>query len=126
MKVVGRPATWLEMAGAPQWRPDGAKVRIHPVMGPEGECFALTLDRRWLCGNDGSVTLFHGLGAAVRFLQLAQVSDFEAGDPAELAGSLAGEVQCLCVQRGRSLQPCTFKGPGCPIPKAKAKPNSKF
>src|SRR5574337_823173 len=47
MKDLGRPATWLEMAGASQWHPEGAKVRIHPVVGPEGQCFALTLDRRW-------------------------------------------------------------------------------
>lgn len=120
MKDLGRPATWLEMAGASQWHPEGAKVRIHPVVGPEGQCFALTLDRRWLCGTNGSVTLFHGLGAAVHFLQLAQVSDFEAGDPAELAGALAVEVECLCVQGKRSLQPCTCKIPDRPTAKAQA------
>jgi hypothetical protein len=114
MEGLDRPATWLDMAGASQWRPRGAKVRIHPVVGPKGECYALTLDRRWLCGTDGSVTLFHGLRAAVRFLQLARVNDFEAGDPADLAGGLAEGVQCLCVHRGRSLQACPYRGPGCP------------
>jgi hypothetical protein len=113
MKDLVRPATWLEM-GALQWRPQEATVRIHPVVGPQGECYALTLDGRWLCGTDGSVTLFHGLGAAVRFLQLAQVNDFEAGDPTDLAGRGQAGVQCLCVRRGRNLQPCTAIGPGCP------------
>lgn len=114
MEVIGRPATWLDMAGVSQWRPGGGKVRIHPVVGPEGACYALTLDRRWLCGTNGSVTLFHGLGAAVRFLQLARVDDFEAGDPADLVGRLGDGVQCLCVRKGRSLQACTQRGPGCP------------
>lgn len=114
MEGLNRPATWLDMAGVSQWHPKGAKVRIHPVVGPEGECYALTLDRRWLCGNDGSVTLFHGLGAAVRFLRVAQVNDFEAGDAAELADCLKAGVKCLSVRRGRGLQPCASKGPGCP------------
>jgi hypothetical protein len=114
MKDPGRPATWLEVAGAPQWAPQGAKVRIHSVVGPEGECYALSLDHRWVCGSNGGVTLFHGLGAVVRFLQLAQVSDFEAGEPADLAAYMAAGVQCLCVRKGRNLQPCTSTSPGCP------------
>jgi len=118
MKDLGRPATWLELAGAHK-RPQGGKVRIHPVVGPEGACYALTLDRRWLCGSDGSVTLFHGLGAVVRFLQVAQVADFEAGDPTDLAGRGPAGVQCLCVRRGRSLQACTNRGPGCPVQETK-------
>lgn len=115
MKDSVRPATWLDLAGAPQWHPHGAKVRIHPVVGPAGACYAVTLDRRWLCGSDGSVTLFHGLGAVVRFLQVAQVDNFEAGDPADLAGQGVESVQCLCMGRRRSqLQACTAVGPGCP------------
>lgn len=113
MKDPGRPATWLEVGALP-WRPQGGTVRIHPVVGPRGECYALTLDGRWVCGNDGSVNLFHGLGAAVRFLQLAQVNDFESGDPTDLSGRKATGVQCFSVRRGCSLQPCTAKGPGCP------------
>ena len=123
MKASTRPATWLEVARVPQWQPQGAKVCIHPVVGPKGECYALTLDSRWLCGTDGSVTLFHGLGAAVRFLQLAHVNDFEAGEPADLASCVATGVQCLGVRGGRNLRPCTSKGPGCPS--WEEKPNSK-
>jgi hypothetical protein len=113
MEEFARPATWLEM-GALQWRPQGGTVRIHPVVGPQGECYALTLDHRWLCGTNGSVTLFHGLGAAVRFLQLAQVNDFQPGDPTDLSARGAVGVQCLCVRRGRHLEPCTAVAPGCP------------
>ena len=114
MKDLARPATWLDVAGVPQWGPQDAKVRIHPVAGPKGECYALSLDHRWVCGTNGGVTLFHGLGAAVRFLQVAQVYDFEAGEQAELASCMTKEVQCLCVRGGRSLQPCRVKGPACP------------
>jgi hypothetical protein len=114
MEVLARPATWLEMAGAPQWRSVPPKIRIHPVVGPEGACFALTLDARWLCDTQGRVTLFHTLGAAVRFLQLAQVHDFEAGEPCDLGPQASGGVECLGVRRGKgSLQPCTQRGPGC-------------
>lgn len=114
MEVSGRPATWLEMAGLPQWRTGKAEVRIHPVVGPQGACYALTLDRRWLCGTDGSVTLFQGLAAAERFLQLAHVDDYESGAPADLAGRLDKRVQCLCVRQGRNLRACQRRGPGCP------------
>ena len=112
--AAGRPATWLEVAGSPQWGAQDAKVRIHPVAGPKGECYALTLDNRWVCGTNGGVTLFHGLGAVVRFLQLAHVNDFEAGEQTDLSACMASGVQCLAVRGGRKLQPCTAKGPGCP------------
>jgi hypothetical protein len=118
MEGPARPATWLEMAGAPQWRSEPPKVRIHPVAGPEGACYALTLDCRWLCGSNGSVTLFHTLGAVVRFLQLAQVHDFEAGEPCDLATQATSGFECLGIRRGRTLQPCTSRDPGCPARKA--------
>lgn len=116
MEGLVRPATWLEMAGAPQWRPNPPKVRVHPVVGPEGACYALTMDCRWLCGSNGNVTLFHTLGAVVRFLQVSHVHDFEAGEPCDLNQQAAG-FECLGVKKGRGLHPCTERGPGCPVGK---------
>lgn len=114
MEMQVRPATWLEMVQSPQGRGASRNVRIHPVAGVKGACYALTLDKRWLCGTDGSVTLFRSLGSAVRFLQLAKVDDFEAGDPADIGLTVGDSVQCLCISKGMNLQACRHRGPGCP------------
>jgi hypothetical protein len=71
----GANITWLELAVLTQrQRQDGEPVLVHPLILVENKPhFAMTLNRRWLCGGDGALTVFDSTAAASRFLQLLKV-----------------------------------------------------
>lgn len=113
MTHMGKVATWMDLA-AGRWQGGGdSEVRIHPVGSEEGRCFALSVDGRWLYAGNGRLTLFHGLGSAVRFLRTAEVEDFQAGEPAALERVCAGPAHCLTVHGKRGLVACSDKEAGC-------------
>ena len=107
MQMPGRVATWLELAVAPEWRRQHCRVRVHALGGRgSGGCYALSMDGRWLCTGDGRLTVFKGIDAALRFLKVVRVEDFEPGDAPEGGTVCDGQHHCLCVGRDGELGPC--------------------
>ncbi|MDY0011678.1 MAG: hypothetical protein RBS40_02150 [Rhodocyclaceae bacterium] len=113
MENMGKVATWMELASGRWQSAGGSGVRVHPVGSAAAPCFALSVDGRWLHAGDGRLTLFHGLGSAVRFLRSAAVTDFEEGAPADLQRLCAGPAHCLMVHGKRGLVACSAKEAGC-------------
>lgn len=119
MELKGRNATWLELAVAPLWRLGQTQVRIHPLSGGRDCCVGITVDDRWLCANDGRLTVFGCKDSAVRFLELLRIDHMEEGDPAEMTADCGCEkVQCLRLGArglrecdGSNLRPVTPSGP---------------
>ncbi|TDN47249.1 hypothetical protein C7389_12154 [Azoarcus indigens] len=109
MESVERVSTWLEFAFAPLRQQ--ARVRLHPVSGQRNGCFALSLDSRWLHAGDGRLTLFEGLGAALHFLKVTRVKDFEPGEPVPDSLCRDSSQYCLCVDRQKGLKNCTRNCP---------------
>ena len=108
MELNGRNATWLELAVAPVWRRGQAKVKVHHLSGGRGQCVGITVDERWLCANDGRLTVFGCRDSAARFLKLLQVDHMEDGSPAAMPGgqcAVQGMVQCLRLG-SRGLREC--------------------
>ncbi|THF66308.1 hypothetical protein E6C76_05550 [Pseudothauera nasutitermitis] len=99
-------ATWLELAVAPEWRRQNCKVRVHALSDRAGGCYAISMDERWLCTGDGRLTVFKGLDAALRFLKVVHVEDFEAVDVPAQPMECMGQSFCLCVGRDDHLGPC--------------------
>ena len=106
MELNGRKATWLELAVAPLWRLGQAQVRIHALGGGEGRCLGITVDERWLCANDGRLTVFECRASALRFLELLRIEHMEDGSPSDLPiGCHCEGVQCMRLGT-RGLSPC--------------------
>ncbi|MDD3354186.1 hypothetical protein [Zoogloea sp.] len=112
MELKGRNATWLELAAAAVSSQGTPRVRIHPLSGGGRDgCLALSVDERWLCANDGRLTVFSSRTSAERFLRLLHVAELEEGGKAELAVDCGCHgVQCLGLGN-RGLKPCP-----CPPP----------
>mgnify|MGYP000228704335 CR=1 FL=1 len=56
----------------------------------------ITVDERWLCANDGRLTVFGCRESASRFLDLLRIDHMEEGEPSELpSGCGCGGVQCM-------------------------------
>ena len=104
--VRNKVATWLELAVAPDWRRNDCRVRIHAVAGRDDNCYTISIDDRWLCVGSGELTVFHGLSAALHFLKLLRVEDFEPGETTPLPSVNSGNYYCLCNDRGKGLLPC--------------------
>jgi hypothetical protein len=113
MNMTGKVATWLELAVAPEWRRNRCKIRLHAVGGTNGSCFAISMDERWLCAGSGGVTVFNGLGAALHFLKLLRVEDFEPGESAEDVLPCDGTRFCLCADKRRGLVSCSLDPEHC-------------
>ena len=106
MELNGRKSTWLELAVAPLWRLGQARVRIHALGGGEESCLGITVDERWLCANDGRLTVFGCRDSALRFLELLRIDHMENGSPSDLPISCKCEgVQCMRLGT-RGLSPC--------------------
>lgn len=99
-------ATWLELAVAPAWRRNECRILIHAIGAPHGECYAISMDGRWLCVGSGSLTIFHGLAAAEHFLKLLRIEAFELGDTVDAPVTGKGIGYCLCSDKARGLLPC--------------------
>lgn len=109
MELKGRNATWLELAAAPARRLDQKPVRIHRLSDTREACVGITVDERWVCANDGRLTVFGGRDAALRFLGLLRVDRTEEGEAATL-GACCGSGKVLCLRMGhRGLRGCKGK-----------------
>lgn len=97
---------WLELSVSACWKKNDATLTVHPVsMGENQQCFALTLDQRWLCGSDGALTFFDSKAAATRFLELLNVNDYVEGDDG--VGLEFGVDPFQCFQYGaKGLKSC--------------------
>ena len=96
MELKGRNATWLELAVAPLWRLGQTRVRVHALEGGHAGCLAITVDERWLCANDGRLTVFGCRESASRFLDLLRIDHMEEGEPSELPADCGcAGVQCM-------------------------------
>lgn len=106
MEAAESVATWLELVVAPEWRKRSCKIRVHAVGGRDGNCFAISMDQRWLCAAGGALTVFCGLASALHFLKLLRIEDFEAGEPPENVLQCEGNRCCLCADNARGLTRC--------------------
>lgn len=107
MTVSARAATWLELAVAPDWQRQRAQIRLHPVKGQEGRCFALSMNDRWLCVSQGQLTVFRGRDAAARFLKLVHVEHAQDSDESpEETVACDGSHYCLYAENDQQLSPC--------------------
>ncbi|MDD2988577.1 MAG: hypothetical protein PHI64_06395 [Zoogloea sp.] len=110
MELKGRNATWLELAVAPLWRLGQTRIRIHTLKGGRDCCMGITVDDRWLCANDGRLTVFDSRDSAIRFLELLRIEHMEEGCPTDLGAHCGtGEVQCLRLG-SRGLRECDGTG----------------
>ncbi|HQX05540.1 MAG TPA: hypothetical protein PKZ19_02045 [Zoogloea sp.] len=110
MELKGRNATWLELAVAPLWRLGQTQVRIHALSGGRDCCVGITVDERWLCANDGRLTVFACRDSAIRFLELLRIEHMEEGLPMDMGASCGcGDVQCLRLGT-RGLRECDGSG----------------
>jgi hypothetical protein len=111
MNNSGYAATWLELAVAPEWRKKSCRIRVHAVGGRAGNCFAISMNRRWLCAGSGELTVFCGLGSALHFLKLLRIEDFEPGEPPEESLACDENRCCLCSDASRGLTRCPESHP---------------
>ena len=111
MEIAGRVATWLDLALVPVRGRDRTQLRVHAVGGRKGGCYAVSMDGRWLCASDGSLTVFHGRPAAERFLEVAGVEDAASGDPSTAGVHCDGRHLGLCLGRSGCLTGCRESGP---------------
>jgi len=115
MEIKGRRSTWLELAVAPLWRLGQTRVRVHALGGGHAGCLAITVDERWLCANDGRLTVFKCREAVMRFLRLLRIDHMEDGEARELPTPCGREdVQCMRLG-ARGL--CTCAGDVSPRPR---------
>lgn len=79
-----RIATWLELAmlgAAPRISREGKCISVRPIeLDSRYPCFAITFDQRWLCDNDGALTVFDSFAAASLFLHLLKIDRFKLGE----------------------------------------------
>ncbi|QID17896.1 hypothetical protein G3580_09740 [Nitrogeniibacter mangrovi] len=99
-------AGWLDIAAAPIWQGRQAKVCIHAVCLHDCTCHAISLNGRWVCSTDGSLSIFQTHESAEHFLELAHVSCYEDGEAAELAPECDAHMQCISFQQKSGLGPC--------------------
>ena len=99
-------ATWLELVVAPEWRKNSCKIRVHAVGGRDGNCFAISMDERWLCAAGGALTVFCGRASALHFLKLLRIDEFEPGEPPPNGLRCEGNRCCLCADSAKGLTRC--------------------
>jgi len=99
-------AGWLDVAAAPIWQGRKARVCIHAVCLHDCTCHAISLNGRWVCSTDGSLSVFQTRESAEHFLELAHVSAFEEGESAELSPSCDGHTHCISFKQAAGLSPC--------------------
>lgn len=102
----GKVATWLELAVAPEWRRNEFKVRVHALGAAERDCYAISMNDRWVCSGTGGLTVIHGLNAVHHFLELLHIDRFETGEAADESLADCGQRYCLCTDTRNTLLPC--------------------
>lgn len=107
MEIKKRHATWLELAAARLSLLGQVRIRLHALTGGCHNCLGITLNGRWLCANDGRLTIFDCREAARRFLELLRIDKVEDGD----AVALPSESGVQCMRLGnRGLRVCNGHG----------------
>ncbi|MBR0566062.1 hypothetical protein J5J83_08035 [Azoarcus sp. L1K30] len=106
MENIGRVATWLELAIAPEWRREAMRICVHPVGPEDDQCFAVSMDGRRLCASDGKLTTFRGRRAVERFLSMVHIDDFDICAPDPTIRTFPRGHFCLCLNRQNCLSPC--------------------
>ncbi|MFV0664262.1 hypothetical protein [Denitromonas sp.] len=104
-----RMAGWLEVAASPLWSSDRATLRIHPVCMHHCTCHAISLNGRWVCSSDGSLTIFHSRESAEHFLELAHIDHYELGEPAEISDAMPLKTQCVSFRPRKGLVACRMR-----------------
>jgi hypothetical protein len=114
MRVQGKVATWLDMVAATHFHHAPVEARLHPISGdqpesldPENQCYAISVDGRWLCSGNGRITVLRGLKSARRFLDLLKLNGYQPGEPAEFAIDCATSAHCMALDKRRGLRNCT-------------------
>lgn len=118
MRKTAKVATWLEMVVAPHTHDQHVKLRVHPIReckenrGQAGDqCYAISIDGRWLYSNDGSLTVLQGIDAVDRFMRLVRMPSFEHGEPAALKIDCGRNAHCIAIGPDQSLHGCVMSHP---------------
>lgn len=115
MGSMGKVATWLELAAAPHSRDKTVILRVHPlVYAAEGKlkkpggncCYAVSVDGRWVCFNDGRLTVLKGQKAVDRFMHLINMPHYESGDPAQIEIECGKTAYCIAAGSNQALRGC--------------------
>lgn len=106
MERIGRVATWLELAVAPEWRRQAAQIQVHEVGQGKDACYTVSIDGRCVCTGNGQLTTFRGRPAVERFLAMLRVDDFEIGEPHPDLCEYPRGHYCLGLNQQKSLCPC--------------------
>lgn len=117
MERTRKMATWLEMVAAPHLHDENVRLRIHPVQEcnknhkASPQCYAISMDGRWLYSNDGSLTVLRGRNAVDRFMQLVRMPRYEHGEPAALKIDCGRNAHCIAIGPDQSLHGCAPSSP---------------
>ncbi|WP_227814504.1 hypothetical protein [Nitrogeniibacter aestuarii] len=103
---IERRASWLDIAAAPIWKTTRPRICIHAMCVHNSTCHAISLDGRWICSTDGSLSVFETRRSAEHFLELAHVETFEEGEDAELAPGCDCHTHCISFRERQGLAPC--------------------
>lgn len=111
MRIEGKVATWLEMVATPHLHRKNLNLKLHPVeetarADAEDRCYAISVDGRWLCSNNGSLTVLQGMEAAKRFMRLIRNESFESGEPMPFAIDCSKNAHCIALGRDKRLRGC--------------------
>lgn len=115
MRVEGKIATWLDTVAATHFHHAPVEARLHPISGsqqlgdadPELQCYAISVDGRWLCSSNGRITILKGLKSARRFLDLLDLSGYQNGEPAQFEIDCTTSAHCMAFDKRRGLRNCT-------------------
>ncbi len=113
MRKTGKVATWLEMVAAPHSHDRNVKLRVHPVQepeehgdGPRDQCYAISVDGRWLHSGQGCLTVLQGPKAVERFMRLINMPRYEHGEPATFKVDCGKNTHCIAIGPDQSLYGC--------------------
>lgn len=113
--------SWLELAVSASpalQQAAGVAIALCPVLvSGQQHCLGVTMNGRWLRGDDGRLTVFDTLGSANRFLQLLKLDHFSMGE--QYNGSVVSHVQRFRLD-GSQLSTCDT-----PVPHANRRPVEK-
>ncbi len=114
MRVQGKVATWLGTVAATQFHRTPVEARLHPISSeqfgdtnPDQQCYAISVDGKWLCSSNGRITVLRGLKSARRFLELLNLTRYQKGEPAQFEIDCSTSAHCMAFDKRRGLRNCT-------------------
>lgn len=88
---------WLDLAisaVSPRTRDEGLVAAVHPInLNEQRACYGVTLNQRWLCGSDDTLTCFESMLGAMRFLKLLKVEHIVIGGRWDFARTGQAAIQ---------------------------------